>query len=245
MRRAPLYRTLAEIATIWIAADAGYWIILPLFGISISYNDSPVAIAGYYAFWLLASIIVFQDSVLSRVSSRFWSHSALSLGLSAALLAAVQVISLLPTPSGEPLAPYTDILFASPWYFLPKSFEILLQQTLIAALVFALAQQIRLTKHISLAYAILFGGAHVIMLLIGGAPAAYLFTMTMGAVASAALFPYLILHVRNGFAYTYLIHFGFYLLLALSLHLWPPNPYAAGAGGISMMTLSVPEAAVV
>lgn len=226
-KSAPLYWTLAQIAALWIAADAGYWIILPLFGISISYNESPVIIALYYAFWFLASVIVFRDSLFGHVRARkLWSYAVLSLGFSAAALALVQAFSLLPVPSGKAFAPYTDILFSGPWYFLPKSIDILVQQTLIAALVIALAQKFRLTKRVSIAYAVLFGGSHVIMFVISGAPTPYTLIMTIAALASAALFPYLILHARNGFVYAYAIHFAFYLLLALALHGWPPSNYS-------------------
>lgn len=220
----PLYWTLSQIATLWIAADVGYWIILPLFGVSIDYNESPVIIALYYAFWFVASIIVFRHSLFQQIRSRrLWSYTVLSLGFSATALASVQAIALLPATSGEMFTPYADVVYASRWFFLPKSIEILVQQTLITALVIALARQLHFTKRVSIAYAILFGCAYMVMFVISGAPTPYTVIMTLAALASAALFPHLILHVKNGFVYAYAIHFIFYILLALSLDSWPPQ----------------------
>jgi len=222
----PLYKTLGEIAALWIAADAGYWIVLPLFDIGISYNESPVVIALYYAFWLFVGIVAFRDSLLRRIhTTQLWSYAVLSLGLSGAALIALYILSRVPVPVGTPLAPYTDILFASPWYFLPKAMEILVQQTLVAALVFALAAHYRSIRAVSAAYALLFGGAHVIIFSLSGTPTPYAVTMTVGSLASAALFPFLMLRAKNGFVYAYAIHVAFYIVLALALHTWPPPDY--------------------
>jgi hypothetical protein len=45
--------------------------------------------------------------------------------------------------------------------------------------------------------------------------------MTLGAFFSALIFPYLMLKVRGGFVYAYMIHFAFYLFLAMFLQLFP------------------------
>jgi hypothetical protein len=49
--------------------------------------------------------------------------------------------------------------------------------------------------------------------------------MTGGAFVSSLIFPFLILRVRGGFVYAYMIHFIFYVILAMLLHAWPPPGY--------------------
>lgn len=225
--RPPIYRTLAEIASLWIAAEVGYRVLLPLWGFSISYNDEPTVIALYYALWLLISIIAFRDTFLKHIEAeRLWINGMLSLGFFAVAVAALYGFAQLPIPDGKPLIPYTDILFASPWYFLPKAVEILVQQTLVAVLVFMLDAHFRSMRTISIAYAVIFGGAHVIMFALSGAPTPYATIMTIGSILSAAVFPFLVLRAKGGFVYAYAIHVAFYLALAIGLHTWPPPDYA-------------------
>lgn len=223
----PFYKTLGEIGALWAAAEVGYRIVLPLLGSSISYNESPVAITLYYGFWVLVSIIAFRDTLLKHIQvERLWLNGVVSLGFGMFVFVALYGFSLLPVPSGETMVPYTDILFASPWYFLPKAMDILVQQTLIAILVYAIAAQFHSMRRVSSAYAIIFGGTHVLTFIMSGAPTPYAAIMTLGSLASAAIFPFLILRTKNGFVYTYMIHLGFYLALALALHAWPPPDYS-------------------
>jgi hypothetical protein len=141
------------------------------------------------------------------------------------LYGAVYVFSFLPIPHGPLIAPYTDILFATPWYFLPKAVEILVQQLLIAVLVLELYHAFKTLKEVIVAYAVCFGGAHIALFFFNGSSTDYSIIMTVGALLTSLIFPRLILNVRGGFVYTFMIHFVFYILLATILHIVPPPGY--------------------
>ncbi|HBD25001.1 MAG: hypothetical protein A2566_00435 [Candidatus Zambryskibacteria bacterium RIFOXYD1_FULL_40_13] len=48
---------------------------------------------------------------------------------------------------------------------------------------------------------------------------------SLGAFLSSFVFPYLMLRVRGGFVYAFMIHFVFYILIAILLHARPPPGY--------------------
>lgn len=221
--RRPLYQILGEIAALWAAAMVGYFIILPIFGISNSYNEAPVAIAVYFLFWLGVSMFTFSDLYreLLPVEKLLWVYGVACIAFGAAAWALLVLLTSLPDPTGFAMSPYTDLLLATPWYFLPKGVDIFVQQTLIAALVLALAREFKSVRQVSIAYALCFGSVHILLFILSGAPTPYALVMTIGSLLSAAVFPYLILKVRGGFVYAYMIHFAFYLALALAVHALP------------------------
>jgi len=223
----PFYGVLGNIIALWVLAVAGYYIIFPFFGYELSYNAEPIRIAGYFLFWGAVSMAYFWKlfSKWLVASAHIWVYFALSLGFAGVLLGLLYIFAQLPAPQGASLAPNTDILFATPWYFLPKSAEILVQQILITILVLDLHYRFHSFKSVLMGYALCFGGAHVLLFLITGAPTPYATIMTLGALFSTFIFPYLILRVRGGFVYAYAIHFAFYILLAMILHTLPPPGY--------------------
>ncbi len=222
----PLYVVLGKVAGLWIVANAGFFVVFPLFGYEISYNASPITFSLYFLFWTAVSVSSFSDLFYALVPapSRIWLYGIVSLTCAALVWFLLYVLSLTPVLQGPNLAPYSDILFASPWFFLPKSIEVLMQQTLIAALVYALKERFHTMKRIMVAYMATFGLIHVLMF-VAGSPTAYATIMTAAAVASALIFPVLLLRVRGGFALSYTIHLVFYILIALFLHTWPPPGY--------------------
>ena len=115
-------------------------------------------------------------------------------------------------------------LLADPWYFLPKSVDILFQQLLIVALVLALAQREHDLRRISVLCAILFGGTHLLLAL-GGVPLMYLIRFTIFATLFGFLFPYLILKVRNGLVWSYSLHWTYYAVTLVTAHTL--SPYVA------------------
>ena len=221
---------LGEIIGLWVIANGGYYVIFPLLGLGLSYNTAPIAIACYFFVWAGISIFSFWDIFTRwlKVEHRIWVYIMWSLGSASLIWALLYALSLLPILSGLHLAPATDILFASPWYFLPKSAEVLVQQILITTLVLELSFRFRSFKNVLIAYALCFGGAHVLLFFFFSTTAAvYAATMMLAALLSTFIFPYLILRVRGGFVYTYLIHLLFYIFLAMALHAWPPPGYIA------------------
>ena len=221
----PLYQTLGEVAGIWMIANAGYYVVLPILGFDLSYNNAPFVIAAYFFAWFLIAVTAFKGTLDALLfENRLWVYAAVILGAGLVLPALLVQLTTLPVPYSVDPSRYVDILFATPWYFLPKVADILLQQTLIATLILALAAHMRSVKNISYTYALLFGGAHVALFALSGTSTPYATVMTTGALLSAAIFPYLILRVRSGFMYAFMLHLLFYIALALTLHAWPP-PY--------------------
>jgi len=223
----PLTRVLAEIIVLWGVANVGYYTLIPALGFSISYDVSPIANAIYFGFWVLFCAYYFKP-IYSRWSTfemPIWFYLALSLGLAGFLYALVYLFSLMPAVGGPSLAPYTDILLATPWYFLPKAVEILLQQLLVAVLVLELFARFHRVKTVIVGYILCFVGAHVLQFLVSDTPAPYAIVMTSGAFLSSFLFPYLMIRVKGGFVYSFMLHFLFYLLIAMLLHAFPPPGY--------------------
>jgi hypothetical protein len=226
---APFHVILGEVIALWLLADAGYYFIFPALGLGLSYNTAPIAIAFYFLFWAGISIFSFWD-ILKRwliVERRIWVYVVWSLGSATLIWSLLYIFSRLPILIGLHLAPYTDILFASPWYFLPKSTEVLVQQILITVLVLELSFRFKSFSKVIIGYVIVFGGSHLFLFFMSGASTLYAAMMTVGALCSTFIFPYLILRVRGGFVYTYTIHLLFYILLAMFLHAWPPPGYIA------------------
>lgn len=216
----PLYIVLGELIGLWLLANAGYYLILPALGFDLSYNSAPILIAIYFFVWAGVALFYYRNLFTKwlTVEHRIWVHILWSLGFAALIWGLLYELAQLPIPTGIRLAPYTDILFATSWYFLPKSMEVLVQQILITVLVLDLSFRFHSLKKVILGYAVCFGGAHVILFLLNGTPTSYALFMTTGAVLSSLVFPYFILRVQQGFVYTYTIHLVFYIVLAMLLH---------------------------
>lgn len=229
--KAPLYEVLATIAALWALANAGYFFIFPALGYPIDYNEAPVAIAVYFLFWTVLSINYFRRlfSTWLAPGASLWVYGALSFGFAGAIVALVHVFSHFPALQGPELAPYTDLLLSTPWYFLPKAVEVWMQQILITILVLELHYRLGSYKKVLVAYAATFGLAHVLLFALSSAPGAYATIMTVAALGSTWVFPRLILRVRGGLVYAYVIHLMFYILLAMFLHAWPPPGYTLAA----------------
>ena len=223
----PLYQVLVEIAGMWALAMAGYYLILPAFGYSISYNLHPVTLAIYFVFWSAISVRYFWNVLSKWLRVDLWIvwYAVLSLALAGILAILLFIFSLFPTFVTPLFSSYTDILFATPWYFLPKAVEILLQQLLVTVLVLELSARFDSLKKVIITYAISFGAIHIFLFLFTGAPVVYATIMTTGALLSALIFPRLILRVHGGFVYAYVIQFAFYIFLAMFLHALPPPGY--------------------
>jgi hypothetical protein len=217
-KKALLRWTLALIAGIWMVSDVGYYFVLPALGHKPDYNDGPIAALLYYGFWTGFTVIMFwpvyamwpRYAKWATFENRLASIVVWSLAFVGAVLFVAYVVPTLPqfdwhdewgTPPELPLA--------TPWYFLPKSIEILFQQLLVVALVLTLAAEKYSLRRISLYSAALFGAAHL-LLAFGSVPWGYVARFAMLAAVFGLAFPYLILRVPNGFAYSYVVHWGYY-----------------------------------
>lgn len=222
-----LFWPLGQVAATWIASDIGYFFLLPALGVQPNYNSDFLAVTLYYAFWIGIAVITFWPLYLTwsryaswdTFESRLASYLVWTASFGGCILFAVYVLPNLPPVHWKESWNPPDIVLANPAYFLPKSLEILFQQLLIVALVLALsAQQCGLRK-ISLFSALIFGGTHV-LLAFGGVPIGYVIRFMLSAAAFGLLFPYLLLRVRNGFAYSYVIHWVYYAASVVMPHLF-------------------------
>ena len=181
--KAPLYATLAKIAGLWTISNFGYYIVLPALGYEASYNENPAVIAIYFLLWAIVSTWLFWDlfSPRFKVDYHIWIYGAACLAFAGLVWALLYFFSMLPTLY-RPNAPDIDVIFfATPWYFLPKSTEILVQQVLIAALVLGLCARFHSLKRVMIAYAITFGGAHIALFFLTDNPTPYTVIMTSAA----------------------------------------------------------------
>jgi hypothetical protein len=225
VRRSELAWTVAQIAVVWVAADLGYYFLLPALGVNPGYNAGSVAVAIYYAFWVGIAVITFWPLYAiwphygrwATFESRYTSYIVWSVFFAGFVAFAVYVLPLLPpTTWTESFSP-PEVRVATEWYFLPKSIEILFQQLLVVALVLALSVQQFPLRRISLYCGLIFGAAHV-LLVFGDTPTGYVIRFMLAATAFGFAFPYLILKVRNGFAYSYVVHWLYYAVTVAMPH---------------------------
>lgn len=224
---AQLLGTLAQIAAIWIVSNAGYYFLLPLFGVQANYNAGSLAVTLYYGFWVGITVITFwpvyanwhRYARWATFENRLTSLVVWSLAFVGCILFAAYVLPLLPpikwTESWDP----PDVRVATPLYFLPKSIEILFQQFLVVALVLALSRRHYSLHKISVYSALVFGGTHI-LLVFGGVPLGYVIRFMISAAAFGLVFPYLIVRVRNGLAYSYIIHWLYYAVSVVLPHIF-------------------------
>jgi hypothetical protein len=207
----------------WAASDIGYTFLLPALDQKSNYNDGPIAVTLYYVFWVGIAVIAFWPRYASWSRYAKWGTfgnrlvSALiwSTAFAASLIFVGYVLPALPQFDWREAWAPPELPVATPWYFLPKSIEILFQQLLIVALVISLAAQKYGLRKISVYCAILFGAAHL-LLAFGPVPWIYVVRFATLAAIFGFAFPYLILRVPNGFAYSYITHWAYYALTIIT-----------------------------
>lgn len=220
-------QTLLQIAAIWVVSDAGYYLLLPALGVQASYNAASVAATLYYAFWVGIAVITFwplykswtQYGKWDTFENRLTSYVVWSLSFAGCILFATYLLPLLPPITWNESWNPPEIRVATPSYFLPKSIEILFQQLLVVALVLALAARQFGIRKISIICALVFGGAHI-LLAFGGVPLGYVIRFMLSATLFGFAFPYLILRVPNGLAYSYVIHWLYYAASVVMPHIF-------------------------
>ena len=224
---APLLYTLIKVSAIWGFANLGYFVLFPLFHIPLSYNTAPEAIALYFFGWFIASVYLCWDVLEEWLPEKSfaWRYGAQAIASAIIIWFAIYEFSALPIPAGKKLIPYSDLLFATPWYFFPKSIEILVQQVLITTMVLSFARYYKSLSTVMLNYAFFFGGGHVVLFASSSAPTPYALMMTFTALLSTFIAPYMVLRVRGGVLINYVLHILVYIIIASTLHTWPPPDY--------------------
>lgn len=217
----PLYIDVIKIGSIWFMAMVSYHIFLPELGIVLSYNNTPYLSFIFFVVFIFISIYSLS-SVYHNVSlpmdKRRWTYALILTVYATFLFVALRILELNTAP--PTLALHPEIVSATPMYFLPKTAEVLLQHILIITLVIALSRRIKSLRGIIAAYAVIFGGAHLWLYFLTDVPNLYTLIITVSAIASSLVFPYLITRIKSGFIYGFLIHLAFYVIVALSFRLW-------------------------
>lgn len=211
-RSTPLFQVIMEAAAIWFVSDIGYYIALPTLGLKGGFSANPITITLYYLFWLVLTVFTFWNiyKEYDVVQNTWFSYFIITLGSALILLYLVYIFPLFPPITWvKNLQPPSELLSATPWYFLPKSIDILVQQLLVLAMVIRFRLERYSVRSIALWCALLFGGAHLLLVL-GSQGALYIATFTFSAIIASFIFPYLLLKVRDGFIYSYLLHWFFY-----------------------------------
>ena len=215
-----LIRTLALIAGLWVASDLGYYLILPQLSLIPDYNQSPVSIATYYFFWVGVAVILFFRVYCTWPIYAKWiafENRPLSLALWIGFFAAALAFTGVILPALPPLqwppewGQVPELPQANTLYFLPKSIEILFQQLLVIALVLTLEAEGFNLRKTSIFCALMFGGVHA-LLVFDQVPWSFVIRFVVLATGFGLVFPVLIVRVRNGFAYAYALHWGYYAL---------------------------------
>ena len=213
--------TLALVAVFWSISSWGYYALVEALALESGYDDAPILFAGYYLCLAGIGLLAFRN-VFARQLSRpaLFGHAIALAPILIAYGAFVALaLPLLPDVSiyRAPLNP-PEFMFASAWYYLPKSADILFQQVLVATMVLR-AHRARIPFWmISLLTAVLFGGFHLTLALDGFTPL-YVARFTVAASIFGLMIPWLYLRTRHGFRWAYGLHWGFYALDAVITHL--------------------------
>lgn len=215
-----LVPTLTLIALLWSASSWGYYALVDTSGVANGYDDAPILFAGYYVLWTLAAIAALRRPLAAGLTRSNVAAQARGLvpilfayGVFAALvLPILPNVSVIRAPSDAP-----EFMFASAWYYLPKSADILFQQVLVAAMIRRADAAGLSLRAIALLLAVLFGGFHLTLALDGALPL-YVARFTIAATLFGLLVPYLYLRARHGFRWAYGLHWGFYAVDATVTH---------------------------
>lgn len=213
-------------AVLWSISSYCYYTLVDIFGLDSGYSDAPFVFAFYYLVWTGVAVWLFQ-SVLFGTSSydAILRSTVLMVPLFCifgffvvVLLPLLPKVSVLNAPPNPP-----EFMFASAWYYLPKSADILFQQALVAALIFSTAKaQFRLAS-IALGMAATFGLLHLTLAFDGFTPI-YVARFTVAGVLLGVVFPYFYLRLRHGFLWAYGLHASFYAIDVVITHLFLAEP---------------------
>ncbi|GAA3868243.1 hypothetical protein [Celeribacter arenosi] len=215
---APIF---ALVGLLWTVSSWGYYALVEVLEVESGYDDAPIVFAVFYLGWTTLAFWLFRRTLKGKISLQVIVGHAIALAplLLAYATFVTFALPLLPDVSVYRAPPNPpEFMFASAWYYLPKSVDILFQQTLVAVMVRradVVGLQIRT---ISILMAILFGGFHLTLALDGFTPL-YVARFTVAATLFGLIVPYLYLRNRHGFRWAYGLHWGFYALDATITHL--------------------------
>ena len=206
---------LGLITIVWLLSMGLLFTILPLFGFIVTYQEQPFFVAAYYLVWL--GILFLSFPHMSR--EVFFENTLHSYGILALCMSGVTLFYGYVLPDGSALpATVPDFVRGGVEYLLVKTIEILFQQVLIVLLILTLASYRDDMWFVSKAYAFIFSIVHLALIpRLGLAYTALFFGVSL---LSAFVFPYIILKIKNGFVYSYIVHWSAYICITTVLILF-------------------------
>ncbi|MCY0095970.1 hypothetical protein [Hoeflea ulvae] len=212
--------TLLSVAGLWSASSYGYYALVNALGLESGYNDAPGLFAAYYLIWSGLAVLWFRrvlaDSLVRhRILAHIRAMAPVMLGFAifvAVILPTLPPVSVWRAPSDPP-----EFMFASGWYYLPKSTDILFQQVLVASMIFTASRLKFPMPVIAIGMGLMFGGFHILLALDGFTPL-YVTRFTLAATLFGLVVPYLYLRMKHGFRWAYGLHWSFYALDAAITH---------------------------
>jgi hypothetical protein len=203
-----------KILTLWLVAEGFIWVF---FHEVISYNNLAIAIL-YFLTLSVIVIFLFKD-IFKNIAKETKTSSYFLLLISLVLHAIAYWIcnNFLREPIELIKNNSASFILVNKYFLLVKPIDVLLQQTMIIVLVKKLHQSRVSLQNIIFSIAIIFGTTHIYgvrkMELI---PALLL---TIVATSMSLIFPYLILKVKEGYLYNFMIHLAFVDIAALLIWL--------------------------
>lgn len=177
--------------------------------------------AGYYVLWTVIAVLYFKFMFFEKFTHRFIASEIARVIPVLVIFAAFisLIIAFLPEISPQKASDNPpEFMFASIWYYVPKSADVLFQQVIIASMVHAANEQKINLATISLSFAVMFGAFHLLLIL-DGFILAYVLRFTIAATIFGLIAPYLYLHKKHGFQWAYGLHISFYALNVFTSHL--------------------------
>jgi len=212
--------TLIGAGTLWLASSNGYYALIEMFDLAGGYDEAPMLFTAYYLGFSALALAAFHTVLKDRARLKNIGKHLIALAPLLAVYGAYVTLVLPSMPeisvSRAPANP-PEFMFATAWYYLPKSAEILFQQILVAAMVLAASYARVGLVSLSLGIAALFGGFHLLLIL-DGFTSFYVARFTIAATLFGLIIPYLYLRTRFGFRWAYGLHWGFYALDAGITH---------------------------
>ncbi len=216
----PVARAVAIVAALWLLSSQGYYSLVDALGLESGYDGAPVLFTSYYLGWAAVALWLFRTLIGATLDRDIVAREGLAIApiLAGFALFVVYGLPFLPNVS-ELRAPSEppEFMFASAWYYLPKSADILFQQVLAAAMILTAARAGFGLRSIAVGTALSFGGVHL-LLAFDGFTALYVTRFTLSAFLFGAVLPYLYLRLRAGFRWAYSLHLGFYAADATLTH---------------------------
>lgn len=193
----------------------GGFFLLRFFG--INYLDSYLITTIYFILLIGLFIYLFKDEIKPGIYLPSRVQILLVILLYFFLLLFYSILDNIPKISSIlDVNPGLYVLITENVYILTKSLEIFYQQITIAILVFLLNFRLNLTtKKITHIFTTVFVLLHLFNLLY--MPLIFAIIFILGSFVAGLVFPKMIIKNRDGFIYTYLLHWLFYVVLDATL----------------------------